>query len=82
VAEVFADPQVVHRGMRIDLARPDGSHVPSVRTPILMSHTPLAYERSSPRAGEHTADILRELGYAPDDIARLGRDRVVSLAAD
>ena len=80
VAEVFADPQVVHRGMRLDLSRPDGSHVPTVRTPILMSDTPLAYERSSPRVGEHTADVLLELGYSPADIARLGGDGVVGLA--
>ena len=82
VEEVFADPQVVHRGMRLDLPRPDGSRVPAVRTPILMSDTPLAYERSSPRVGEHTAEILLELGYSPADIARLGRDGVVGLAAD
>jgi crotonobetainyl-CoA:carnitine CoA-transferase CaiB-like acyl-CoA transferase len=77
VAEVFDDPQVVHRGMRITVPRSDGSRVPGVRTPILMSETPLAYEHSSPRVGEHTADILAELGYSPSDIVRLGRDRVV-----
>jgi crotonobetainyl-CoA:carnitine CoA-transferase CaiB-like acyl-CoA transferase len=79
VAEVFGDPQVVHRGMRINVPRSDGSRVPAVRTPILMSETPLAYEHASPRVGEHTADILAELGYSPADIARLGRDRVVGL---
>ena len=80
VAEVFADPQVVHRGMRLDLSRPDGRRVPAVRTPILMSETPLAYERGAPRVGEHAADILLELGYSPDDIAKLGRDGVVGMA--
>ena len=79
VAEVFDDPQVVHRGMRINVPRSDGSRVPGVRTPILMSETPLVYEHSSPRVGEHTADILAELGYSPADILRLGRDRVVGL---
>jgi crotonobetainyl-CoA:carnitine CoA-transferase CaiB-like acyl-CoA transferase len=79
VAEVFGDPQVIHRRMRIDVPRADGSRVPAVRTPILMSETPLAYERASPRVGEHTADILAELGYSQADIVGLGRDRVVRL---
>ena len=68
--------------MRLDLSRPDGSRVPAVRTPILMSETPLTYEQASPRLGEHTADILLELGSSPADLARLGRDRIVGLAAD
>ena len=55
VAQVFADPQVVARGMRLDLATGDGGTVPSVRTPILMSDTPPSYDHASPRLGEHTA---------------------------
>jgi crotonobetainyl-CoA:carnitine CoA-transferase CaiB-like acyl-CoA transferase len=77
VADVFADPQVVHRGLRLDLPRVGGGTVPSVRTPITMSETPLAYERASPRLGEHTAEILTELGYTPAEIDRLKDDRVV-----
>ena len=79
VADVFADPQVVHRGLRLDLPRAGGGTVPTVRTPIRMSETPLAYERASPRLGEHTADVLAELGYAPTEIERLRADRVVGV---
>ncbi|PTM92085.1 CaiB/BaiF CoA transferase family protein [Mycoplana dimorpha] len=61
IAETFADPQVVARGMRVDLADRDGNQIPSVRTPIVFSETPLAYERPSPRLGEHTEEILTEL---------------------
>ena len=57
VADLFADPQFVARGMRID---PDGA--PGVRSPILMSGSPLALERRSPTLGEHTTEILREIG--------------------
>jgi crotonobetainyl-CoA:carnitine CoA-transferase CaiB-like acyl-CoA transferase len=46
-----------------------------------MSETPLAYDRASPRLGEHTADILAELGYAPTEIERLRVDRAVGLAS-
>jgi len=79
VADVFADPQVVHRGLRLDLPREGGGTVPTVRTPIRMSDTPLAYERASPRLGEHTAEILAELGYTRAEIERLRDDRVLGL---
>ena len=77
VADVFADPQVVHRELRLDLPRPAGGTVPAVRTPIRMSETPLVYARASPRLGEDTNEILAELGYAPAEIARLSQARVV-----
>ena len=49
------------RGMRLDLDDGHGNSIPSVRAPMLMSETPLAYHRPSPRLGEHTAEILAEL---------------------
>jgi crotonobetainyl-CoA:carnitine CoA-transferase CaiB-like acyl-CoA transferase len=57
VADLFADPQFVARGMKI---APQGT--PGVRSPIAMSASPLALERRSPRLGEHEAEILREIG--------------------
>jgi crotonobetainyl-CoA:carnitine CoA-transferase CaiB-like acyl-CoA transferase len=80
VADVFADPQVMHRGLRLDLPRAGGDTVPAVRTPILMSATPLAYGRASPRLGEDTADVLSELGFSAGEIERLTADRVIGLA--
>jgi crotonobetainyl-CoA:carnitine CoA-transferase CaiB-like acyl-CoA transferase len=61
IGEMFADPQVAARHMRIDLDDGHGNSLPGVRAPMLMSETPLAYERPSPRLGEHTAEILAEL---------------------
>jgi crotonobetainyl-CoA:carnitine CoA-transferase CaiB-like acyl-CoA transferase len=63
---VFADPQVIHRGMRLELASgaaKDGT-IPGVRTPLMIGGQPTASERPSPRLGEHTAEILREIGEA------------------
>ncbi len=61
IAEMFDDPQVKARGLRIDLEDADGTMIPGVRNPIVMSKTPLQYHRPSPRVGEHDAEILAEL---------------------
>jgi crotonobetainyl-CoA:carnitine CoA-transferase CaiB-like acyl-CoA transferase len=64
--QVFADPQVLHRGMRIDRpsARAKSGTIPGIRTPITMAGRPMAAERPSPELGEHSAEILREIGEA------------------
>jgi crotonobetainyl-CoA:carnitine CoA-transferase CaiB-like acyl-CoA transferase len=61
IGQMFADPQTIARGMRMDLDDGRGNSLPSVRAPMVMSETPLAYERPSPRLGEHTDEILAEL---------------------
>ena len=62
VADVFADPQVIARGMRIDLPAPKakGGSIPSVRAPILVDGAPVAAERPSPDLGQHTEEVLRD----------------------
>jgi crotonobetainyl-CoA:carnitine CoA-transferase CaiB-like acyl-CoA transferase len=61
IGQMFADPQTMARGMRLDLDDGHGNLLPSVRAPMVMSGTPLVYERPSPRLGEHTEEILAEL---------------------
>ncbi|WFR94063.1 CaiB/BaiF CoA transferase family protein [Rhizobium tumorigenes] len=61
IEEMFADPQVVARGLRIDLDDAAGNAIPGVRTPVILSETPLRYERPSPRLGEHQDEVLAEL---------------------
>lgn len=61
IEEMFADPQIKARGLRIDLPDAAGNVIPGVRTPVVLSETPLRYERPGPRLGEHQEEVLAEL---------------------
>lgn len=67
VAEVFEDPQVQARGMRLALPAPwaESGVVPGVRTPIRFSRNPLAEGRASPLLNEHAEQVRRELAGEP-----------------
>jgi crotonobetainyl-CoA:carnitine CoA-transferase CaiB-like acyl-CoA transferase len=78
VADVFADPQVQARGMRLDLPHPALGSVPSVANPIKYSATPLSYRSAPPMLGADTDEILRDiLGIAPAEIARMRKAGIV-----
>ncbi|MBX3693703.1 MAG: CoA transferase [Steroidobacteraceae bacterium] len=72
IGQVFAEPQIVHRGMRIDLPHPTAGRVPGVRNPINYSRTALEYRMAPPLLGEHTEAVLgTELGLGSGECARL-----------
>ena len=78
VAQVFADPQVRHRGLRLDIARTGGSTVPLVASPLRFADVPVRPVRAPPRLGEHTDEILRErLRMSAAEIAELRKKQVV-----
>ena len=66
LADVFADRQVNHRKMRVDLPDPaaKGGRIPGVRTPIMINGEAMHADRPSPGLGQHTDEILREIGEA------------------
>jgi crotonobetainyl-CoA:carnitine CoA-transferase CaiB-like acyl-CoA transferase len=78
VADVFADPQVQARGLRLDLPHPTIGSVPSVANPIKYSATPLAYRSAPPTLGADTDEILRNtLGITPAEIARMRKAGII-----
>jgi crotonobetainyl-CoA:carnitine CoA-transferase CaiB-like acyl-CoA transferase len=67
VPEVFADPQVQGRRMLRNLPHPTAGEVPQVVSPLNFVNEPLAFDRAPPLLGEHTDEILREFGLAPNN---------------
>jgi crotonobetainyl-CoA:carnitine CoA-transferase CaiB-like acyl-CoA transferase len=61
IAQMFADPQVLARGLQIGLTREDGVQVPGVANPILFSETPVEYEKAPPKLGDGTESVLKNL---------------------
>jgi crotonobetainyl-CoA:carnitine CoA-transferase CaiB-like acyl-CoA transferase len=62
VADVFADPQAIARGLRVDLPAPHakGGTIPTLRSPIVMDGAAMVADRPSPRLGEHTREVLSD----------------------
>lgn len=77
LADAFADPQVVARGLRFDLPHPSAGSVPMVGNPIRYSGTPIEYVAPPPLLGQHTDEVLRWLNYDDQEIARLRANRIL-----
>jgi crotonobetainyl-CoA:carnitine CoA-transferase CaiB-like acyl-CoA transferase len=70
--QVFADPQVVHRGMRVEAPHSVSGTVPMVRSPIRLSETPPQARVGPPALGEHTDEVLTGLlGMAAEEVDAL-----------
>jgi len=70
--EVFEDPQVRHRQLRVDMPHPLGGVAPVVASPMRLSETPVEYRLAPPTLGQHNEEVLRDLlGKSDAEIARL-----------
>ncbi|MBI2494466.1 MAG: CoA transferase [Candidatus Rokubacteria bacterium] len=77
IKQVFEDPQIQHLGMAQPVRHPERGEIRVQGLPATLSRTPGAIRRPAPRHGEHTDEILRELGYSAEDIAALRKDGAV-----
>ena len=75
--QLFADPQVLHREMVVHAEDAELGRVPHIRTPVKMSDSAVAVRATAPKLGQHTADVLHQLGLTDDEISRLRLDHVV-----
>ncbi|WP_313604187.1 CaiB/BaiF CoA transferase family protein [Comamonas jiangduensis] len=80
IAQAFADPQVRHRGIAQSLPRQAGDgigHVATVANPMRLSATPVTYRSAPPTLGQHTHEVLREMGVSEARISALYADQVI-----
>jgi crotonobetainyl-CoA:carnitine CoA-transferase CaiB-like acyl-CoA transferase len=78
IAEAVIDPQVVHNEMVLTLAHPQHGEYRVVNNPINMSATPPQPSRYSPDPGEHTGEVLAQIGFSAEEIGRLRADAAIS----
>lgn len=69
--EVFADPQVIHRGLKVRLPHPLNAQLDLVGSPIKLSATPVRADRPPPTLGQHTDEVLHQAGIDAGELARL-----------
>ncbi|MBU4609676.1 CoA transferase [Achromobacter sp. GG226] len=77
VPQMFEDPQVQSLGVARTVAAHEGGERTLITQPVTLTRTPADIARTAPGWGEHTADILRDLGYDEATIERLHADGVV-----
>jgi crotonobetainyl-CoA:carnitine CoA-transferase CaiB-like acyl-CoA transferase len=71
-AAVFADPQVRHRRLQVELPQPDGGALPGIASPLRLSETPVEYRTAPPTLGQDTDDVLcAVLGKTMEQIEQL-----------
>jgi len=75
--QLFADPQIQHRGLVVYADDAELGRVPHIRTPVKLSASAVAVRAVAPKLGQDSGEILASLGYSAADIEALRKDRVV-----
>jgi crotonobetainyl-CoA:carnitine CoA-transferase CaiB-like acyl-CoA transferase len=81
IPEVFADPQIQARGLVRKMTLPDGSQIPTIAFPAILSATPASYRLAPPALGQDTREVLETLsGLAESELAALQAQGVIHAA--
>lgn len=77
IDEVFQDPQVLHQEMLLEMNHPTIGRIKTIGFPTKLGRTPATLLLSSPLFGEHTEEVLNELGFRLNEIATMRKDGVI-----
>jgi crotonobetainyl-CoA:carnitine CoA-transferase CaiB-like acyl-CoA transferase len=76
--QVFEDPQVKHRGLKIEMPHSLAGTMAGIASPMRFSDTPVTYDAGPPTLGQHTKEVLRDLlGMKDAEIDRLAAEKIV-----
>ena len=75
--EVFADPQVQHVQAAAEVQSRKLGKLRLINQPVKLSRTPAKLLAASPERGEHTEEVLRDLGFSPDDVKKFKTEGIV-----
>ncbi len=79
VSEMVRDPHARARGSVLSMDYPGIGTVMAANNPLRLSDAPLAVHRLAPRLGEHTRELMRDVGYGDDEIAALARANAIKI---
>jgi crotonobetainyl-CoA:carnitine CoA-transferase CaiB-like acyl-CoA transferase len=82
IGQAFDDPHIKERGVAVEIDHPRMGKLHMVRNPVLADRDGPAITRAGPMLGEHTVEILRELGHRGEQIDTLIRERVVQIPTE
>ncbi len=80
ITEMHADPQALARDMIVSTNHPVAGQVKTIGHPVKFSETPGGVKRPAPLMGQHTAEVLREIGYSESEIVAMAAAGVIKLA--
>ena len=76
--DVFEDPHLVAREFFVDLEHPVLGTLRGLGSPLRLERTPVRHRRAGPRLGEHSAEVLREIGCSEADVERLASEGIIA----